>query len=216
MMRGLTTCSFMKSPVAILLLTVLLASNAGAQYSRAIQKAKGLPDKINERYRTAENGAPPPGPAAPPAAPAAPTAAQPPAAPIKPSTQQQAATKLKADLVEVRAKGEATAEMKKQFVQDLSATVQGYNRPSLEALTRFSESLLAATATKKSTLADDARLVKNIVISLNSAGLSTERLQEISEEIQAVLTKSGVSADQTGLIAQNLSAAVSDVQSGGK
>jgi len=207
----------MKSPVAVLLLAIVMAGNASAQYARIQQKARDLPGKINERHNAAENGAPPPGlpQKAGTTQPASPASTQPPAAPIKPSTQQQAATRLKADLVEARAKGEATAELKKQFVQDLSAAAQGNSRPSLAALTKVGESLLTAVAAKKNTPADDAKLVKNIVVSLNSAGLSASRLQEINEEVQAVLAKSGVSPGETSRIAQQLGAAVVDIQSGG-
>jgi len=209
----------MKSPALILLTSLLMAGIAGAQYAPAKQRARDVSGRMTERQNVTADGSPASRYGLPQTAPPAtppPTAENSVSAPtIKPSTQQQAATKVKADLAEARAKGEATAELKKQFVQDLSATAQGYNRPSLAALTRFGESLLTAVATKKGTAADDARLVKNVVISLNSAGLSPARLQEISEEIHAVLTKSGISADETSLITQHLSAAVSDIQSGG-
>ena len=205
----------MKTLVAVLLLALLTAGSASAQYARIKQKARELPDKINERHNAAENGAPPPGLPPKPgvAQPAAPAAAPPPAAPIKPSTQQQAATKLKADIAEVRAKGEATAELKKQFAQDLSAAAQGSSRPSPAALTKFGGSLLTAVAAKKVTLTDDAKLVKSVVVSLNSAGLSASRLQEINEELQAVLTKSGVPAGETSLVAQDLGVVVAEIQS---
>lgn len=206
----------MKSLVAVLLLAILLmAGNASAQYAPLKQKARDFGGKMTERHNAAENGTPPPGlpPKSGTAQPASPATAQPPAAPIKPSTQQQAATKLKADIAEARAKGEATAELKKQFAQDLSAAAQGSSRPSLAALTRFGESLLTAVAAKKITLTDDTKLVKNVVVSLNSAGLSPARLQEINDEVQTVLTKSGVSTGETSLVAQHLSAVVAEIQS---
>ena len=210
----------MKTLVAVLLSGVLMAGNAGAQYAPLKQKARDLPGKMTERHNAAAEGAPPSGlppksgvgqPAPPPgSAPGAPPAA---AAPIKPSSQQQAATKLKGDIAEARAKGEATAEMKKQFVQDLSAAAQGSSRPSAAALTKFGESLLTALAAKSITLADDTKLVKSVVVSLNSAGLSPSRLQEINDEVQAVLTKSGVAPGETSFVAQNLGAVVAEIQS---
>ena len=205
----------MKSLVAVLLLAILMAGNASAQYAPLKQKARDFGGKMTERHNGAADGAPPPGlPPKPGAAqPASPATAQPPAAPIKPSTQQQAATKLKADIAEARAKGEATAELKKQFALDLSAAAQGNSRPSLAALTKFGESLLTVVAAKSITLTDDTKLVKSVVVSLNSAGLSASRLQEINEEVQAVLTKSGVSPGETSLVAQHLGAVVAEIQS---
>jgi hypothetical protein len=205
----------MKTLVAVLVLAILMAGNASAQYAPLKQKARDFGGKMTERHNGAAEGAPPPGlPPKPGAAqPASPPAVQPPAAPIKPSSQQQAATKLKADIAEARAKGEATAELKKQFALDLSAAAQGNSRPSLAALTKFGESLLTSVAAKKTGPADDAKLVKNVVVSLNSAGLSASRLQEINEEVQAVLSKSGVPAGETSLIGQNLGAVVAEIQS---
>ena len=207
----------MKNLAAILLTMVLLAGNASAQYSTAKRMARDLPGKINERHNAAEEGAPPPGlppklgaaqPATPPA-----QAPQPVAAPIKPTTQQLAASKLKADITEAHTKGEATAEMKKQFVTDLAAAAQGRSQPSAAALAKFGESLLAALAAKNITLTEDAKMIKAIVVSLNSAGLSAARLQELNDEVQAVLTKAGVPVGEASLAAQNLAAVVSDIQS---
>lgn len=212
----------MKTLVAVLLSGVLMVGNACAQYAPLKQKARDLPGKMTERHNAAAEGAPPPGlppksgagqPVPPPGtAPGAPPAAA--AAPIKPSSQQQAATKLKADIAEARAKGEATAEMKKQFVQDLSSAVQGSSRPSAAALDKFGESLLTPLAVKNATPPDDTKLVKAIVVSLNCAGLSAARLQEINDEVQTVLTKSGVSSAAASLVGQNLGAVVADIQSG--
>jgi hypothetical protein len=207
----------MKTSVAVLFVALLMAGNGSAQYARIQQKARDLPGKINERHNAAEDGAPPtglpprPGAAQPASPPGAPPAV---AAPIKPSTQQQAATKLKADIAEARARGEATSEMKKQFAQDLSAAAQGSSRPSPAALAKFGDSLLPSLAAKQVKLTDDTKLIKAIVVSLNSGGLSGSRLQEINEEVQAVLTKSGVPPGEVSVVGQNLGAVVTEIQSG--
>ena len=218
----------MKSPVAILLAALLMAGHTFAQYAPIKQRARDASEKTTERQNATAEGAPPPGPGspyarygprpgqppgAPPAEPAQPAAPVAPAAPVKPSTQQTAATKLKTDIAEARGKTEATADMKKQFVQDLGAAAQGRCRPSSGSLTRFGESLLTTVVAKPAAPADDAKLVKALVVSLNSAGLPAARSKEINDEVRAMLTKSGVTEAEASLVAQNLGAVVSDIQS---
>lgn len=208
----------MKTPVAILLTMSLVVINTSAQYSGAARQARGLQGKINDRHNAAEDGAPPPGlPPKPGTALPAPPAAQPPppvVAPIKPTSQQLAAAKLKADIVEARAKGAVTAEMKKQFFTDLAAAAQGRGQPSVGALTKLGEALLTSLAAKNIALTEDTRLVKAIVVSLNSGGLSATRLQELNDEVQALLTKAGVPSDEASLTGQKLAAVVADIQIG--
>ena len=197
----------------------LLTGRADAQYSRIKEKARALPGQMTERHNAAADGAPPPGlpPKSAPGQPPAPPPATPvaPVAPVKPSTQQLAATKLKADLASAHAKGEATDEMKKQFAQDLSAAISGSSRPSPAALAKFGDSLLPTVSAKGVVLTSDAKLVQNIVISLNCAGLSSTRLKEIADELETVLTKSGVPPAEAGIVKQNLAAVAAEVQSGG-
>lgn len=210
----------MKILAAILTVTALLVGDASAQYSSAKRQASSLEGKINERHRAAEDGAPPPGlpprpgsaqPATPPA-----SAPQPPpaSAPIKPTSQQLAASKLKADIAEAHKQGAATAELKKQFAGNLAAAVSGSSRPSAAALAKFGDGLLSALAAKNVSLAEDTKLIKAIVTSLNSKGLSATRLQEINDEVQGWLTKAGVPAGDATLNAQNLAGVVAEVQNG--
>lgn len=206
----------MKRTIAVLLVTAFCGLNASAQFSRVKEKARNLDDKMTERHNGAENGAPPPGP--PPkvgtAKPAAPTAPQPVAAPVKPSTQQQAATKLKADIAAARARGEVTAEAKKQFAQDLKLAVMGSSQPSPATLEKFSEDFLPAIAAKNVTPASDAKIVQNIVVSLNCAGLSASRLTEITGEMERALTKAGAPTVEAAKAAQGLTAIIAEVQGG--
>lgn len=211
----------MKTTLAILMVLVLGAVSAPAQFSRVKEKARNLDDKMTERHNSAENGAPPPGPApknspAQPGKPAAPATPQPVLAPIKPSTQQQAATKLKADIAAARTKGEVTAEAKKEFAQDLKLAVLGSSQPSPAALATFSERFLPAVAARNVTAASDAKLVQNIVISLNCAGLSASRMSEITGEVQGALTKAGAAEGDATKVAESLTAIIAEVQSGGR
>ena len=207
----------MKTLVAILLTMSLLVSNASAQYSSAKRQARGLESKINDRHNAAEDGAPPPGlPPKPgtaqPASPTPPTA-QPANAPIKPTTQQLAASKLKSDIAAAHTNGVATAEMKHQFVIDLASAAQGRSQPSAVALAKFGEALLTSLAAKNIALTEDTKLIKAIVVSLNSAGLYPARLQELNDEVQAVLIKAGVPTGEASVASQNLAVVVSDIQS---
>ena len=207
----------MKTWIAILAIAGILAGNASAQYSKIKEKARSLPGQMTERHNAAADGAPPaaPSPGAPsrnaPAPPATPPA---PVTAVKPSAQQLAATKLKADLAAAHAKGEATDEMKKEFAQDLAAAVSGNSRPSPATLAKFGDSLLPTVAAKEVALTSDAKLVQNIVISLNCTGLSGSRLTEIADEVETVLTKSGVPAGAAGVVKQNLGALAAEIQSG--
>jgi hypothetical protein len=204
----------MKRILVVLLLTAFCGLQAQAQYSRLKDKARNLDDKINERHNAAENGAPPPGP--PPKAGAANAAApRPVVAPVKPGNQQQAATKLRADIAAARAQGEVTDEAKKQFAQDLKLAVMGSSQPSAAALAAFTESFLPAVTAKNVTPASDTKLVQNIVISLNCAGLSASRMAEITGEMQSALTKAGAPAPDAAKAAEGLSAIIAEVQGGG-
>lgn len=212
----------MKTCLAAVLILALCATTARAQYSSAKRMARDAENKINERHRGAEEGAPPPGlpprgAAAPQTAPAGqPPAQTPPAVapPVKPASQQVAAAKLKADITEAHGKGEASTELKKQFVADLAAAVQGRSRPSPAALEKFGSGLLPALAAKNVSLAGMDKMIKAIIVSLNSAGLSPARLQELNNEVQAVLTQAGVPAADINSAAQNLAAVVSEIQGG--
>ena len=121
---------------------------------------------------------------------------------------------MKADLAAAHAKGEATDEMKKEFAKDLAAAVSGSSRPSPAALAKFGDGLLPAIAAKGVTLTSDAKLVQNIVISLNCAGLSSTRLKEIADEVETILTKSAVPPGEAANVKQNLGAVSAEVQSG--
>jgi hypothetical protein len=208
----------MKRIFVVLLLTAFCGLQAQAQYSRLKDKARNLDDKINERHNAAENGTPPAGP--PPKAgaanPAAPATPRPMVAPVKPGNQQQAATKLKADIAAARAQGEVTDEAKKQFAQDLKLAVMGSSQPSAAALTAFTESFLPAVTAKNVTPASDTKLVQNIVISLNCAGLSASRMAEITGEMESALTKAGAPAPDATKAAEGLSAIIAEVQGGGR
>ena len=210
--------------LALILFTALMTTVSNAQYTTPQQRAKNVSGKMTEQQNTAAQpdafaarygikpgqpgGAPAPGtppPAAPPVAPAP---------PVKPSGQQVAATKLKSDIGEARGKSEVSADMKKEFVTDLKAVAQGRVRPAEGSVTRFGEGLLTSIAGKTATAAEDTKLVKAIVVSFNSAGLSAARVQELNAEVRGVLTKSGVSAADATMIGEHLSAVVSDIQSG--
>ena len=220
----------MKSPAPLILATVLMAGIASAQYAPIKQRARDASAATTERQNVTPEGNPGPNayssryglkPGQAPGAlpPGAPPAAQPavpvvPAAPVKPSAQQTAATKLKTDITEARAKGEATTDMKKQFVQDLAALAQGRIHPSPGTVSRFGESLLTTLAAKNASSADDTKLVKALMVCFNSAGLPPARLQELNAEVKAVLTKSGAPDAEVTLIGENLAAVVSDIQSG--
>jgi hypothetical protein len=206
----------MKRIIAGLILIAFCSVQARAQYSRVKDKARSLDDKMTERHNAAENGAPPPGlpPKTGPAKPAAPAPPQTIVAPVKPSNQQQAATKLKADIAASRARGEVTDEAKKQFAQDLKLAVMGSSQPSPAALTAFTESFLPAVAAKNVSPAGDAKLVQNVVISLNCAGLSASRMAEIAGEMESALTKAGAPAPDAAKAVQGLTAIIAEVQGG--
>ena len=204
----------MQRTVALLLVTAMGIVTLQAQnVSRLKEKARGFGGQMTERHNGAENGAPPPAPPPKAGAPAT-TVAAPAAAPVKPGTQQQAATKLKADIAAARAKGEVSPEAKKQFVQDLQLAVLGHSQPSAATLTQFTEQFLPAVAAKNVAPAGDAKVVQNIVVSLNCAGLSATRLAEITGEVESALTQAGAPTDVSARVGQQLSAIIAEVQSG--
>jgi hypothetical protein len=209
----------MKRTVAILLVTALGVLSTPAQYSRVKEKARGFGGQMTERHNGAESGAPPPGtpPRTGTTAPAAPPTQATPAvapAPVKPGTQQQAATKLKADIAAARARGEVSPEAKKQFVQDLQLAALGNSQPTAATLTQFTEQFLPAVAAKNVAATGDAKLVQNIVVALNCAGLSANRMAEITSEVETTLTKAGATTETSAAVGKHLNAIVAEVQSG--
>lgn len=224
----------MKIPIAIPVVAFVLTAHTNAQYAPIKERAREASATTTARQNVTAEGAPTPGvppgyaaryglrPSTPPSGappgtpPGAPPAGEPaaPATPIKPSAQQTAATKLKTDITEARAASAVTADMKKQFVQDLNAVAKGHVRPSSGTVTRFGESLLATLPAKTASPADDTKLVKALVVSFNSAGLPPARLQELNDEVRTLLTKSGVMEADASVVAENLRAVVSDIQSG--
>ncbi len=215
----------MKKTIALFLVVAAACGPAVAQYGNVKQKARDVNNRINERHNAAGEGAPPPGyaerygirpgtPAPQPAAPAAPAAAPPVAAPAKPSTQQQAATKLKADIAAVRTKGEVSAEDKKQFIEDLQLAVLGKSRPSHTTLTQFTDGFLPVIAAKGTTAANDAKIVQNLVVALNCAGLSGTRTKEIVGEVEGALTRSGAAAPEAGKASEKLGIIMVEIQGG--
>jgi hypothetical protein len=201
----------MKKSLVVFVAFALAAGDLLAQVPPGLpQKARKLGDRINQRH---QQGDPENSPATPPpGAPAKPAAPAPASQPALPPSPQQIATKLKADLTGVHAKGEATADAKKEFVQDLFAAVRGNSQPSPAVLAKFGESLLTAVAAKGVTLTDESKLVQNIITSLNCAGLSASRLKEINDEVQALLTKSGAAADAAAEVGDHLRAVATEIQ----
>jgi hypothetical protein len=211
----------MKKIVALLLITAVCAGSASAQNtSRMKDRARSLDDKINERHTkegdpgppgTAPAPAPQPGTPAPAAPPASPRLVMPPS---KPGTQQQAATKLKAAIAALRAKGEVTAEDKKQFAQELKASAIGSGQPKPESLEKLTDTLLPLIAAKNVLPSSDAKVVQSLVVSLNCGGLSASRMVEIGDEVEAGLTKVGVAAPDAAKVKEQLAAVIAEVRGG--
>jgi hypothetical protein len=212
----------MKKIIALLLITAVCAGSASAQNtSRMKDRARSLDDKINERH-TKEGDPGPPGPAPTPAPqPGAPAPATPPPSgqrlvmpPSKPGTQQQAATKLKAAIAALRAKGEVTAEDKKQFTQELKDSAIGSGKPKPESLEKLTDTLLPLIAAKTVLPSSDAKIVQSLVVSLNSGGLSASRMVEIGDEVEAGLTKVGIAAPEAAKVKEQLAVVIADVRGG--
>jgi hypothetical protein len=136
--------------------------------------------------------------------------------PQKANSREQAIAKLKADIAAVRSKGQATPEMKTQFARDLLSASMGDNQASMATLTKFSNTLLPILATKGVTDAGDARMMQDLMITLNSHGLSSDRIGELGDEVKAALDKAGADATATVPVADNIKAIGADVAAGSK
>jgi hypothetical protein len=60
--------------------------------------------------------------------------------------------------------------------------------------------------------ANDTKIVDNLVVAVNSVGLSAARLQEIANDLQSALTTEGVALDTAAIVADDLKALVAEVQ----
>ena len=143
-----------------------------------------------------------------------PPAAATPAGPVKATatTQQQNTTKLKADLAAVRAKGQATPELKQQFAKDLLAAARGSAKPSAYSVDKFTDVLLTAAASKSLSATGDARLIQNLLIAVNSFGLSATRMQEIVNDVQTTLKTAGLTEDNATAISNEFKTLALEVQ----
>ena len=159
------------------------------------ERAKGVRDRNNERQ-----GVPP-----------SPPPAQPPASATAPPTARAAAkptptAKIKSDLLAWQSQKAVSAEAKKEFVGNLQTAVRGSKSPSTESLEKLTESLATALAGKSLGANQLSRLVQNINLALNSAGLSEERRDEVAAEVQSDLESAGATPASAATAATDLKA----------
>lgn len=134
------------------------------------------------------------------------------ATPVTATTQQKSAAKLKDDLTATRAKGQATPELRQRFAKDLMAAARGSAKPSAYSVDKFTEVLLTSAANKSVSSAADARLVHNMVLIMNSFGISATRTQEIVSDLQSALKTAGVAEDNATAIANEFKTLALEVQ----
>jgi chorismate mutase len=185
----------------------LLTAQAFGQAERIRQRARAVANQTNAQQNVdAPSSQASPTNKPPAAAPATP------AAPLKPTTQQQANAKLKVDLAAVRAKGQATPDLKQRFTRDLMAAARGTAKPSAYSVDKFADMLLAAAASKNLSSTNDARLVQDMIIAANSFGLSATRMQEIINDLQSALKTAGLADDSAAAIANEFKTLALEVQ----
>ena len=188
----------MKTTIITTLVVVSALTALGDASSIAKQRAKEAASQNNVRQ----------GVGAPPSASQRPAAQQPPGQPQK----SDPLARLKADIAGIVANPSASDETKKQLATDMLACARGSNKPGEAAVQKFAASLSAALAGKSIEPSVQARLVQNINLVLNSAGLSEQRTSEVGDDVQAILQTAGVARAMAVNITRDLKAIAEELQ----
>ena len=206
----------MKTLLLGLAVISLLTSNMFAGPENLMQRAKNLGQKINARDEHALQSTSPDqdNPAQTTARPVRSAVPVPEAPAPRVTSRDQSIASLKADISAGAMRQEATSEMKQQFAKDLYIASQGSTHPTMATLTKFSDNLLTSLAGKQLKSADVERIVQKILIALNSAGLSSDRTQEIADEFKASVVRVGATDDTAATLADNLKTVAGEVQNG--
>lgn len=203
----------MKLLVALPLAVVVLshdASGQGAQADQIKRRAKELSNQNNVRQ-----GVPPPSqPAAkgsPTPAPTAPAMAKPtPTAPA--TTQQQNVARLTADLAALKPGMAATPGQKQKLIKDMASAVRGAHKPSLPAVTKFTNGLAEALVEKGLGAAEQSRLAQDLEAVLNSERMPASQFGAIIEDVQAILQAAGAKRQLAVTVANDLKAVGTEVR----
>ena len=187
----------------------LLTAQTFGQTSRIRQRASALTSPTNNAQQGIDTPPTPPSASATAPRPATPAA---PVVPLTATPQQKSTAKLKADLANVRAKGEATPALKQQFAKDLLAAARGSAKPSAYSTEKFTDVLLTRIADKNVSAAGDAKLVQSLVLAVNSFGLSSTRTQEIVADLQTALKSAGMAEDDVAAVSGEFKTLALEVQ----
>ena len=194
----------MKISVVIAFTVGLMVLPAFGQGSAVIIKnrAKEVVNQNNVRQ-----GVPPPAQTPPPPTPTP----APPTATVPAVSQAEGIAKIKADLINFKTGGVATAEQKQQFLKDLAVSARA-TKPSLPTVKKFVESLAAGLSEAVLTLEQKGRLAQNIESVLNSKPLPASQFDAIITDVQAILQVGGVKRAAAASIANDLKAVGAEVR----
>ncbi|MEI7729810.1 MAG: hypothetical protein WCO56_09570 [Verrucomicrobiota bacterium] len=201
----------MKTLVPILVLGGMLSANHLYADAATIlkQRARGManpPEQGGGAPARPQPPAPPPAPSAEPEVPAKPGAAKLSAA------QLESAKELQSNLDAIKAKGQATAELNQKLMTALESTTKAGTKPDKSTLTSLAADLATAWPTLKMNEAEKATLVKNVVILLNAQSLANVDLPAVIQSSEALLKFSGLNADASRKILNDLKCVLADVQ----
>ena len=173
----------MRTAFALLGAAALLTGSAFAQSDVIIKKrAQEIRDQNNVRQ-----GVAPPSQPRQPAQPATK-----PATAASPTPVQQGITKLRADLMAIKANSPVTAAQKQQIAKDLIAAARGARKPSPATADNLANSLAAAFAEKPLAEKDCSRLLSDLAAVLNPANIQPSQMQAIHADIHAIFQANGM------------------------
>lgn len=128
------------------------------------------------------------------------------------STQQQAnLTKLQQDLAAIKQGSQVTPAQKESLAQSLMTLAEGTTRPSQASVSKLSSDLSQAMADSKITPKEQAQLMQDVAVVLNSANIPPEELQAVMADAQAILLSSGVDQSDVEVIMSDLQAIANEL-----
>lgn len=188
----------MRTRFTILVATLVTFAAMAGPEQIIKQRAKDTANQNNARQGAAPPGGQPPASGAPPQA----------ARPLPPDP----VAKVRADLAAIVTASKVTPEKQAEFGVNLLALARGSTKPTSASVNKFASALAESLAGKKLDTSTQSRLVQNLNLLLNSAGLSDSRTQEVAGEVQKTLQSAGVVEATTTTLMSGLDAVVAEVR----
>ncbi|PWU21216.1 MAG: hypothetical protein C5B50_02195 [Verrucomicrobia bacterium] len=186
----------MKLTLALIVVSLCLATKAWGQDYIIKQRARELSNQNNVRQGAA--------------APVEPTPATPATKPAATPQPNPALGRLKSDLAAIQAGSQVTAQQKQKITADIIALASGTAKPSQASAAKLAESLCAAYSEKP--LSDSSRLLRDLEAVLNPTKYPQAKWDAIFADVQAIFQENGAARKNAVKVADDVRAIGAEVK----